>query len=85
MARRREKQAVISRGLQHIDSRQGDLCSLFHILWLPFLGPEVTQEWQEAQRRQLSGQLGTSFLIPEAREKVIAKRTYVLWTALALD
>lgn len=35
------------------------------------MGPEVTQEWQEGQRRQLCGQLGTSFLIPEAREKVI--------------
>lgn len=51
---RREKWAVISRGLQHIDSRQGDLCSLFYILWLPFLGLEVTQEWQEAQRRHPS-------------------------------
>ena len=32
------------------------------------MGPEVTQEWQQAWRRQLCGQLGTSFLVPEARE-----------------
>ena len=39
------------------------------------MGPEVIQEWQEATRKLLCGQLGTLFLIPEAREKVIITRT----------
>lgn len=44
-------------------------------LRLPFLGPEVIQEAGGQQEAALWPQLGTLFLIPEAREKVITTRT----------
>lgn len=65
---------MISKGLQHIDFQVGGTSVLSHMFRPPFLGPEVTQEWQEVQRRELCGQLGTVFLISKAREKVIATR-----------